>query len=82
MKKKSMEYARMSGTRGPSRCEVQVRRVVARMTCRLPHLSDTRPNRNIPSPYPAEPAAYTGGGGRSIYKCDYHETNYYLSSHT
>ena len=64
MKKKSMEYARMSGTRGPSRCEVQVRRVVARMTCRLPHLSDTRPIRNIPSPYPAEPAAYTGGGER------------------
>ncbi len=53
----------MSGTRGAMRCETEVRRQQVRMTRLLPKLSEHRPITNIPSPYPADPAAC---GNRAI----------------
>jgi len=47
----------MSGTRVAIRWETEERRQEARMTRRLPNLSEHRPIRNIPSPCPADPAA-------------------------
>ncbi len=47
----------MSGTSGAMRCETEVRRQQVRMTRLLPKLSEHRPITNIPSPYPADPAA-------------------------
>jgi hypothetical protein len=45
------------------RCETEVRRQQVRMTRLRPKLSEHRPITNIPSPYPADPAAC---GNRAI----------------
>ena len=50
----------MSGVRGASKWAREVMVEERRRTLLRPHLSELRPIRNIPSPYPADPAACQG----------------------